>query len=524
MSDSPPAFPRALAAIVLVHALLVLPWLGRTTLLNIDEGRISEVAREMVATGDWLTPRIGGEPFGGYPPLGYWLMAVSGALFGFNEFAMRLPAALAAIGMVALVGSLVRRLSGPRAGLAAAAVLATLPAFLLHENACRLDGLAALFAVLALDRFLAWAEGERRPRDLYLMYGAAGLGILSKGPISIAVVGLGGLAWFFSTRRWALLKEMRWLTGVPLTIAIAVPWYVLVARAAGPNFLRDNLLLENADAFVTGHSQKRPVWYYLTSGIGELVPWVFVLAAARPARGTPGLRFFLYWFVGVFLFLTVSSAKRLTYLVYLCPALAAAAGATIDEWLQRSPQSARRVLVAVGVLGALAAVVVLLVPSTTWKGRHVSQMTSAIPTLAGVGIAGAALIAVLAVRRGAVAGGVGLCAFIAGAFSLHSAWLEPMKDADGREAVAFCRRVSTRLGPTDKLLRMGGEETEGAYFFYMRQIPPVGGDVPGLYFANDPPHLGRLRSAGRAFELLEAEAPDDGGNRKILIRLGPSVQ
>src|SRR5690349_23574644 len=141
---SPTHFRRWLTVIVLLNLLTRLPFLGSVTLWNIDEGRIAEVSREMAVTGDYVVPRIGGVPFASYPPLLYWLDAMSGSLFGFNEFAMRLPGALAGATLVLVVALMARRLAGGLAGLLSAAVLATLPGFTSQQVICRGVGMMTL--------------------------------------------------------------------------------------------------------------------------------------------------------------------------------------------------------------------------------------------------------------------------------------------------------------------------------------------------------------------------------------------
>src|SRR5437868_13817769 len=168
--NQPISFGRSLGLILVLDAVLLLSVLGRAPLSRIDEGQIAEVSREMAVGGDWATPRIGGIAFPAYPPLAYWLFGASGSIFGFNEFAMRLPTALAALALIAVVANLTRRLAGAEAGLTTAMILATIPTFFVQSGVCRADVITMLFATAAFDRFLAWAEGEKNPRDLALMY------------------------------------------------------------------------------------------------------------------------------------------------------------------------------------------------------------------------------------------------------------------------------------------------------------------------------------------------------------------
>ncbi len=510
--DDDRRFVRRLVVLALLEAVLLLSGLGRATLWQIDEGRISECARGMAASGDWVTPRIAGVPFGAYPPLSYWLMAGTGLLLGFDEFAMRLPSALAGVGLVGITGLLGRRLAGERAGLLAALVLGTLPGFLQEASTCRGGALATFFAVLAFERFLAWTAGASRA--WILMYSAAALGLLAKGPVAIAVLGIAGLAWFSTTGRWNLLPRMKWHLGLPLVALIVLPWYVLVWRANGLDFLRENLLLENVSAFVTGYQQKRPWYFYLYTLPPVALPWLLALPLARLRRGVPGQAFALLWAAGLFLFLTVSSAKRQSYLLFLFPALASAAGIALAAAWEERPEVLRRGVAALGALGVAAGAILAAVPVSAWTGKNVRLMADLLPGIGLASAAGLGLLAVAAWRGGPALAVGGLASAIAAAFLTGQLLVLPRLDAEGREAVAFCRRVSGRVPAGEPLAILGTGGAEGAVHFYVGRSLSCRGPGKGYFIA--PEDL--LAPVSDRAEVLDSMA-DTRGRRKLLVRI-----
>src|SRR5262249_41613273 len=161
--SSKPVTRRPLAALFLAFALFLLGTLGARPLYKADESRYAEIPREMVASGDWVTPRLNGLKYFEKPPLQYWATAVFFSVFGLHDWAARLWSALAAIGGVFLVFVSGRKLFSPAAGALGALVLAGSPIYVLLAQINTLDmGLtffltAAIFA-FALERYyLFWA-------------------------------------------------------------------------------------------------------------------------------------------------------------------------------------------------------------------------------------------------------------------------------------------------------------------------------------------------------------------------------
>src|SRR5439155_5403241 len=230
-----------------------------------------------------------------------------------------------------------------------------------------------LCATAAFDRFLAWADGGRRNRDLALMYLFTALGILAKGPLAVAMLGLGGLSWFLIRREWKLLLAMKFWIGIPATLLIVVPWYTAMVRINGRSFLHANLLQENLSAFAEGFEQKRP-WHFYFKQTPLLLPWLLVILCFWNTRRAPGVILSLTWLGLVALFFTISSAKRINYLAYFCPPLAIAAGTTLTGLWTEAPQLLRKGFLGMGAVWVAAAALVAALPASIWTGAAVSRI------------------------------------------------------------------------------------------------------------------------------------------------------
>jgi 4-amino-4-deoxy-L-arabinose transferase-like glycosyltransferase len=511
-------FGRGLAFILILDAALLFSVIGRAPLSRIDEGQIAEVSREMAAGGDWLTPRIGGEPFAAYPPLAYWLIAASGSVFGFNEFAMRLPTVLAALGLVAIAARMTRRLAGDEAGLTVAGMLATLPAFFVQSGVCRADMLTMLFATAAFDCFLAWAEGEKKNRDLALMYLFTALGILAKGPLAVAMLGLGGLAWFLLRRQWKFLLAMKFWIGIPAALLIVVPWYYAMYKINGWAFIHENLFLENLDAFTRGYQQKRGRFFYF-SQIHFLLPWLLLLPLGWRQRRSPGVPLSLAWFGLVVVFFTFSSAKRINYLTYWCPPLAMAAGTVFTAALTEAPQLLKRGILAAGGLLAAGGIVVAALPAGVWTGDNVSKIAGQLPLIASLGAAAAALIAGIAWIRGPRAAALGMTGVLLAAMFVYGFFINARINPENGVLADFCRQAARKVPAGETLYVPAPEGAEGLVHFYAGAALPQRDGGPGYYLAGQSQQE-RLVKDGKNVQILDSML-DHRGRSRYLLRVHP---
>jgi len=200
---------RDLAILTLLLGLFLGFMLGERALWSPDEGRYSEVAREMVVTGDYVTPRLDGVRFFEKPPLFYWLQSASIRFFGLNEWALRLwPAVFALLGCLAVyVGG--RNLFGRRTGLIASVVLATSGLYYAMSRVANLDMILSTLLTCALISFLLGTRepsGFKRRCAMWAFFGFAALAVLEKGLIGIVIPGLVIGTWILLFGEWSILK------------------------------------------------------------------------------------------------------------------------------------------------------------------------------------------------------------------------------------------------------------------------------------------------------------------------------
>jgi len=318
----------------------------RLPLLDPDEGLYAAIAQEMLARGDWIIPHVNGLPYLEKPPLYFWLTALTYAVAGPSEWATRLWSALAALGTALLTWRIGRRLHGPRAGLLAGLVVATVVGNALYVRKASTDQLFIFCLTLALYGFVRDAErpDRGRTRFLWLWVGAA-LSVLAKGFIGLVfpvlIVGL-AMAW---ARRLAW-RDLNPARGAGLFLLLTVPWHALAAWRSGTLFgfyVLDNHLLRFLDArrFVEDDVPISTAGFLVASFLWAF-PWgVFVLARLAPgtpaqARWRPLIVIWALVIVGLF---SLSRFKHEYYALPAFPALAILVGAAwaggrdIGRWL-----------------------------------------------------------------------------------------------------------------------------------------------------------------------------------------------
>jgi 4-amino-4-deoxy-L-arabinose transferase-like glycosyltransferase len=325
-------------------ALLLLCFLAATgaRALNVpDEGRYAEVAREMLRSGDWITPRLDGVPFLDKPPLFYWLEAGAFALFGVHVWSARLVPALLGFAGCALVYAAGARLYGRRAGLLAAIVLAANPyhfgasQYVNHDLAVATWISAALLAFAVGDR----REGTARRPWLLAGYAAMGLAVLTKGLIGL-VLPLGAVGIFVAIgRRWREVPRYGLPAGLALVAAIAVPWHV-VAQHHNPDLLHYLFVVQHFQRF-TGSGFNNPIGpaFYPAVLAAGLLPWTPLLPAALarawrafrrdPQDGRTDL-LLLAWPALVLVFFSIPASKLAGYMLPALPPLALLVGRELD--------------------------------------------------------------------------------------------------------------------------------------------------------------------------------------------------
>jgi 4-amino-4-deoxy-L-arabinose transferase-like glycosyltransferase len=335
MRSDPTRLPgRWLAGGVAVGAFLLYFFrLGAIPLLDPDEPVYGQIAREMVTTGNWLTPHLAGKPWFDKPPLFYWASAAAMSLFGPTELAARLPSALAAALLALLVLLLGRRLFGRPAGWAAAVVLATSLQTIILGRAAVTDMLFALTLTATLACFARWYEATDGSRLWAALCGASlGLAVLCKGPVAIVLVGATALVFLLWERRLGRLLSLDALVALFCCLVVAGPWYAAMLQLHRQEFVGQFIIANNLQRFSKPeHRAHFSPLYFVPVLLVGLFPWSVFLPRAVGARGSWAGRLFLTWSGLVFLFFSASSTKLVTYIYPLYPAVALLIGATLGS-------------------------------------------------------------------------------------------------------------------------------------------------------------------------------------------------
>jgi len=318
-------------------------WIGSHALFTPDEGRYSEVAREMVASHDYITPRLDGVAFLDKPALYYWLQASAIQLFGLKEWALRFwPATIGVLGclMTYVAGHI---LFNRRTAILASIILATSPLYYGAAHYANLDlEVAVLISITLLFSLLGLTSTAKRQRSCYFIfaYVFAGLAALTKGLIGIAfpaiIIGL----WILLLNRWSILKQMRILTGAVIFLAITVPWYFLVQKA-NPEFLHFFFVTQQVSRFLTAgeYNNKASIWFYVPVVLAGFFPWSLfaIQAIAKQVKTAWNNRqqhvselFVLLWFIVIFVFFSIPTSKTIGYIIPTLPALALMVGNYLD--------------------------------------------------------------------------------------------------------------------------------------------------------------------------------------------------
>jgi 4-amino-4-deoxy-L-arabinose transferase-like glycosyltransferase len=347
----------------------------RRPLANPDEGRYSEISREMSLSGDWVTPRLDGIKYFEKPPLQYWATALAFDLFGYNEYAARLYVWLCAIATLAMAAYTAARLRSVEDGVATALVLASSPYFLALGGIVTLDMGVTLWTTFTTCAYLLseHAHAMRRPdsarRWMLAAWAGMALAMLSKGLIGVVFAGAAVFFHMVLARDFSALRRMRWLPGLAIFVVIAAPWFVLVSRA-NPEFARFFFIHEHFERFLTHeHRRVQPWWFFIVMLPFVFLPWFAALPEAilrgwkdDPATGTRAMRVALAWSAFIVLFFSASGSKLPAYILPAIPLLAIAMG----QFLWRAPaQRLARYAAAGALLGAILVALVVVAPRLT---------------------------------------------------------------------------------------------------------------------------------------------------------------
>lgn len=359
---------------MLLILLMAAVWFGNLEyrkLVRPDEGRYAEIAREMAASGDWITPRLNGIKYFEKPALQYWITAGAYRLFGEHHWTARLWSALTGFLGIFFAAFAATRLFGREAGLLSAAVLGSSLLYTLIAHMNSLDMGMTFFMGGALMSFLlAQQDGASKPANrlwMHVAWAALAFSVLSKGLMGIVLPGAVIVLYTLIERDFGLWKRLHLFSGIALFMAIAAPWFIAVS-IANPEFFHFFFIHEHFERFLTKtHGRYEPWWWFIPVLAAGILPWLITLidSLAHAWKVEPAAqqhfkpkRFLLIWAVFIFVFFSLSGSKLASYILPIFPALAL----LIGEHLSRI--DGRRLFWQILPVAFLATAGLLLAPNT----------------------------------------------------------------------------------------------------------------------------------------------------------------
>lgn len=360
-------FSRPGAILLAFLGLLAVLWFAGLELRGLfipDEARYAEIPREMLASGDWVTPRLNDLKYFEKPPLQYWATAAIYAVFGEDEWTARLWSALTGFAGVIVVLLTAARLWSWRVGAFAATVLASSWGYFLSGQYLTLDMGLTFFLTCALCAFLL-AQCKSIPaaqqrRFMLAAWLSAALAVLSKGLIGIVLPVLCLGVYTIVSRDWSVLRRLHARRGATIFLAAALPWFVLV-QMHNPEFFGFFFIHEHFQRFAAAaHHRPGPWWYFIPVILVGTMPWTPIVLrslvhrqgphpACRPSLIRPE-KLLQVWVPTVVIFFSASSSKLPAYVL---PALPAVAMLTAIHIEREKSQCLRAVAIMV-LLAALA--------------------------------------------------------------------------------------------------------------------------------------------------------------------------
>ncbi len=352
-----PSAARDLLFLSLIFALVYFLPAGFRPLANPDEGRYTEIAREMAVTGDYVSPRLNGVLFFEKPPVFYWLEAGAESLGGQNLWVLRFwPIALALLGGMAVYGT-GRALWGRAAGWWSAVILASSVLYYGIGQLVLLDMAVSVFLTWALCAFVLAVRappGPRRREWCWALYASMALALLTKGLIGLVIPLAIIFLWLLLMNQWRELRHAHLFSGIMILLVLALPWHIAAARANPPaggwnwshflsrdwhdqGFLWYYFVREHFLRYLDPGTEHRnqPWWFFSAILAAGFLPWTFFLpsAVANASQGgwmrlknEPALPFLFLWALFPLVFFSISSSKLIPYIVPSLPPLALLTG------------------------------------------------------------------------------------------------------------------------------------------------------------------------------------------------------
>jgi 4-amino-4-deoxy-L-arabinose transferase len=492
-------------------AIYLLPLAFRPMIVP-DEVRYAEIPREMIATGDWVVPRLDGLRYFEKPVLGYWLNGLSMLAFGENRFAVRFPTALAAGLSALLVWLLMRRYGGGTAAAGMAAVI-FLTCFEVVGTGvfAVLDGMLALFITGAMTAFY-WAANappkSMREKGLLALFGlCCGLAFLTKGFLAFALPVVILVPFMIWAGRW---KDLFRMAVIPIITAavVSLPWAIAIQLKA-PDFWSYFFWHEHVRRFLSAHAQhEAPFWTYFLAFPVAALPWSALIPAGvkgmnRQLVRTPLFRYALCWFTFPMLFFSAASGKLLTYILPCFPPFAILLGLGLGACLGKATcKAVHGGVVALIVLFAVI-LVALIVVQTGGIGGFVPY-THAWKTLAAAAaVAGLIFCLGLALTRLPFEGKVFYMAMGTALLLAAIQFVLPDDTIEHKAPGALLLRNASRVGPRTVLVSLEDPLRAVCWYYRRSDVYQLGGGGELSHGLRYPDGRGRLLNAARFADLVK---------------------
>lgn len=359
---------KKLITLISFSLLLYLMLLGNVPLLDPDEPVYGETAKEMLATGDFLSPRIYGDFWYDKPPLFYWLEAASFSLFGVSTLSARLPSALLGAACVVYLYRSARKIFSENTAFLGAFIFASMLETSVLARSAVTDMTLTFALTVAMMSFL-----EKKYVTAYV---ACGLALLAKGPIGFGFPALIVGLWLLAQKKftWRPIMALRWTWGIPLACAVGLPWYLYMAHVHGADFINTFLGYHNLVRFAEPeHVGKDHWWLYLVVLAAGCFPWSGAAAGMLSRFGAwrrdPARLYLFVWAGFIFIFFSLSSTQLFSYIFPALPPLALLSAMYLIEMEAR----ARKIFIALHLLFILATAAAIILAPLSPIGGNLSR-------------------------------------------------------------------------------------------------------------------------------------------------------
>jgi 4-amino-4-deoxy-L-arabinose transferase-like glycosyltransferase len=428
--------------------------LGGFPLLDADEGRNAEVAREMAATNDYVMPRLEGLPYLDKPIVYFAAEAACMEVLGPTELAARLPAFLFTLATAAVLFFFAKRVWGGETPWIAAIVFLSMPLTISFARTVIFDSALTFFVVCALVAFF-FAIEEASSRWSILAWAAMGVAMITKGPVTFVLVLFVVIPYAWKRKG---LRFCFPILGILAFAAVIAPWVWGVTRVV-PEFLRYVLVTETAERMATKALKRTgPPWYFIPYLLGGALPWSLVaLFSIRSFKRQDRAKLFLVLAIAVpFAFFSISQSKRPQYILPLLAPLA-----LLVAWLWNEART-RATAVVLAVLGVLLVFAPLAFHRTKMK-PEVAAVADETALAIGIACAAGGALALFARRRELVLAGLTLPMIVLPVAA------NPLLNAiaQRRSAKSFVEELRPHVHPSTEVI--GVEAFTGSMAFYLRR-------------------------------------------------------